>query len=315
MKKTSYIISGVAIMIVLLSAIGLSLYGYSLRQQAAQKQEEQAREQQRAKEAFQQFQKETFTALNLQAEAVLVTNASTGEVVFERNADRALPLASLAKIMTTITALARTDKTTIVTFSADAISQTGDQGFSLGEQVSLDTLIPFMLVTSSNDAGYAIAETVERITGEPFTVSMQRMASTLGLPSFEFNNPTGLDITDTKGTVASSRGSARDVAQLLSYAEKTYPQYFSSSSAGSASVAGHSGVNTNILAESLPGLVVSKTGYTSVAQGNLAFVVEIGPNQPYSVVIMGSTFNGRFSDAKKIVNALYAVVGNTPDSL
>lgn len=314
MKRGQYI--AIITILLLLSVIGLFVYG---QQVAAAKKQAVVDAQKRIDEAAQEQQRQTenmFARLPLRAKSLYIQNLTTGEILYEKNADTALPLASLTKIMTVVAALDRLDGETPISFSSAAIAQTGDQGFAVGETRTLQDLIPFMLITSSNDAGYAIGETYEQITGTPITDAMQSIAQELRLSTLVFRSATGLDITNSDGSViGSASGSARDIAKLLVYASQRYPGFFVSSSDAQGNLASHSGQNTNTIVGSTPGFVVSKTGYTTIAQGNIAFIVEIGPNQPYVVVIMGSTFEGRFAAAKQIITALYTVVGEHTNAL
>ncbi len=314
MKRVVFIT--ISVVVLILAAIGLSLYGYQLRQDHARTavSDQQKLEAQQAHRIA--YQRAVFEQLPLQAQAVYIKNLTTNEVVYEEASTTSLPLASLVKIMTAVTALKYLDTTTLVTFSPEALAQIGDQGFRLGERIKLDTLIPFMMVTSSNDVAYAIAETVEQATGVPFTDSMYSEAQRLGLTSLSFYNATGLDITTANNTTQpSATGTARDIADLLVFATQQYPEYINPSNKADWNIGSHLGTNTNILTNQVPGFLVSKTGFTNKARGNLAFIVEIGPHQPYVVVIMGSTFDGRFTDAHKIIDALYTVVGTAQNSL
>lgn len=302
----------ITVAIILLSAVGLSLYGYTLRNQDASQQNIASAN----TSAIQtEINSNVFNGIPLRGQSILVQNLSTNSTVYEKNTDIALPLASLTKIMTAFVALQYLQPETTITFSNAAVAQTGDQGFTVGEQWPLQKLIPFMLTTSSNDAAYAIGEAIEKETGISCSDIMNTAAQNLGMTSLTFKNSTGLDIQKTSGITTSAKGNAKDIAQLLKLATEKYPNVFTTSSIPRAQLGNHKEPNTNILTESIPGFLASKTGYTEIAQGNLAFIVEIGPNQPYMVVILGSTFNGRFDDAKKIIAALYDAVAPSKNNL
>jgi len=61
--------------------------------------------------------------------------------------------------------------------------------------------------------------------------------------------------------------------------------------------------NTNKMASDTPGLIGSKTGYTGTAGGNLAFVFDPELGRPIIITVLGSTAEGRFEDAKKLIDA------------
>ena len=74
-----------------------------------------------------------------------------------------------------------------------------------------------------------------------------------------------------------------------------------------------SGFNTNRALGSIPQLIGAKTGYTDLAGGNLAFIFDAGFGRPVLAVMLGSTEEGRFEDAKKITDAIlkyYQVASN-----
>lgn len=302
--------------IILLSAAGLSLYGYQLQ---AKDNEKTTVDPTTVTNLYNQKLMEKALVLNdlsLRADSIYIQNLSTHDVIYSKNAESALPLASLTKIMTAFVALEHLDPKTQITFSQEAIAQIGDQGFAVGEEWELHKLIPFMMTTSSNDAAYAIAETIEKTTGKKTSTLMNNTAIELEVPSLAFRNSTGLDIVEGAGTsTTSAKGNAADIAKLFLLATEKYPDIFTTSSIPNVQLGTHNGANTNILTESIPGFLASKTGYTETAQGNLAFIVEIGPNQPYIVVLLGSTFNGRFNDAKKIIATLYDVVAQSGNNL
>lgn len=63
----------------------------------------------------------------------------------------------------------------------------------------------------------------------------------------------------------------------------------------------HQVKNTNEAVERFPGLIASKTGFTSLAGGNLAVAFEAGPMYPIIIVVLGSTLEERFNDIEKLI--------------
>ena len=59
--------------------------------------------------------------------------------------------------------------------------------------------------------------------------------------------------------------------------------------------------NTNEIVERLPAVIASKTGFTDLANGNLAIVFEAGPVRPIAIVVLGSTQKDRFTDVERLV--------------
>ncbi len=241
--------------------------------------------------------KKLFKNLSLEAQAVYVYDITTDRVLYQKNADTQLPLASITKVMTALIASElATAQTTSITISPTAIASDGDTGLIAGEAWNMSDLISFTLINSSNDGATAIAETFPR-----FVDTMNTRAKDLGLSSLVFNNPTGLDIEVASTSIsAGGYGSAKDVAQLMVHIVKHRPTLLESTTATSSTFrstsASHTAYNTNPMIESLPNLVASKTGYTILADGNLAVVFNRGPQQPVVAVVLGSSFDGRFSD-------------------
>ena len=66
----------------------------------------------------------------------------------------------------------------------------------------------------------------------------------------------------------------------------------------------HTAKNTNSIAAEIPGLLASKTGFTSTAGGNLAFIFDPELGRPIVISVLGSSEDGRFADARTLVGAV-----------
>lgn len=253
-----------------------------------------------------------FGGLILEAEAVYVFDLREGQPIFGANEKTPLPLASLAKIATVLTSLDYLEPSVIVQIPAEALTEEGDSGLLVNEKWRLDELAAFSLLTSSNDGAKALALITENFTGRNFEDLMNLKASALGLSELYFLNPTGLDASETE---SGAYGSAEATARLLSYGLTRFPGIFSATNSlerefVSASGFLHRAENTNSYASTTVGLVVSKTGFTDLAGGNLAVVFEVGPTRPIIAVILGSTPEGRFSDMEAIIKATLDYISN-----
>lgn len=245
------------------------------------------------------------------AEAAFVYDVAQQKVLYEKNANQPLPLASVSKLMTALVAHEILDEDTNITIDLAAIKQDGDSGLLAGEEFSFETLNDLVLMTSSNDGAFAMAEAagtelIPELGSAAFIEAMNIRASQLGLDSLAFKNPTGLDINETTpGAV----GSAHDVARLMEHIITTQPEILTATKdlnnrfyneAG----AYHNAQNTNATVKSVSGLIGSKTGYTNLAGGNLAIAYNAGLNHPIVVVVLGSTRTERFTDVLTLVNEL-----------
>lgn len=276
---------------------GLVLFG-SAKKSAALRLVAQADE--KEKNALHAFDGATDTA-----RAIFVYDATNSKVLYEKNADTALPLASLTKLMTAIVVNQVFTDTQTIPVNASAVQETGDNGLRAGEKWRRDELVGLMLVSSSNDAAVAFKEFYEA-RGASFISAMNDEANKIGLEHSTFWNPSGLDDAGHPGAI----GSARDVSKLILSFIDVAPE------AARATVSpdsifhdtnGHAYhvSNTNDLSSYIENLLASKTGYTNLAQGNLAIVyrVPIYGNK-IAIVVLGSSREGRFIDITNYMKAV-----------
>jgi len=239
----------------------------------------------------------------LEAQAAILYDPQTGQVLFQKNANTALPLASLTKLMTAQAVLENRDPSTLVTITADDLKPEGDWGFRPGDVVPLSDLLRFGLVASSNDAMAAAASSL----GSGYLDAMNNIAQELNLTKTYFLNSTGLDLSsDTAGAY----GSAFDLARLTAEFYKKYPALLGHTTEPVVSITvGGRMLSAKATAEPLqniPGFMGGKTGYTDLAGGNLAAVFDLEIGRPVVAVVMHSSETGRFADIRTLINAARA---------
>ena len=125
----------------------------------------------------------------VQAASAIIMDASTGTVLYEKDADTPRYPASITKIMTAMLALQSGKLNDTVTITQDNVTlEDGSQvcGFVAGDQVTLDQLLHCLLVYSGNDAASAIAEYVGGNT-ENFVQMMNDYAAKLGCTGTHFS--------------------------------------------------------------------------------------------------------------------------------
>lgn len=239
--------------------------------------------------------------LELSAFAVSVYDISSNRKVYGRNDNQKLPLASLAKTMTVIVAFKNiTEKE--ITISSESLKQDGIYGLSENEVWDIYDLAKFALISSSNDAAYALAEgDVE------FLKKMNDKAQEIGMINTNFKNVTGLDIDSQN---PGNYGTAQDANKLAIYALKKYPLVFKETALKEKVFQSKSGFiyniqNTNTSLSKLPNVLFSKTGLTLLAGGNLTVIFKDKKDTEFVITVLGATPSGRFSDVEKIVNLLY----------
>ena len=252
--------------------------------------------------------KDAFKDISLQAKAVYVYDIQTKKVLFEKNAEVPLPLASLTKIMTAIVGAEHLNPNTNVTIDSKALQEEGDSGLKEGEKWTVENLLSYMLIVSSNDGAQSIAEVFDAIKGSStptFVDVMNQKAQSLGLSTMHFSNPTGLD--NTEETIAGATGSAKDVATLLTYGVAHHPDIFGYTKYAEKKISSesisHTAKNTDTVVNDIPNMIASKTGYTDLAGGNLAVVFDRGLNDPVVIVVLGSTYDDRFNDVLSLASS------------
>lgn len=255
-----------------------------------------------------------FDNLEIEAKAYQVFDVSNQKVISERNSQKQYPLASLTKIMTAIVASESVPEYTTVTIGNGSISKEGDSGLSQDEKWNLKKLLQFILIVSSNDGAHAVASVIESVySGHPdakgdrnsfFMSLMNKKARDIGLKDTYFLNETGLDL-ETQG---GGYGSANDMSILLSYALKNHRDILEATKEHRVEISSldgklHRAKNTNDLVLKIPGVLASKTGYTDLSGGNLVVAYDAGINRPIIITVLGSSFEGRFKDMEKLINA------------
>lgn len=251
-----------------------------------------------------------FEAVSVRGEAAFVWDVNAQRVLYEKNPDKQLPLASITKLMTALLAYEILDEQEDVSVSLGAILQEGESGFGDGEHFTLQDLTDLTLMSSSNDGAFAIATAAGALLererpAETFVEAMNIRAEELGLSQTYFLNPTGLDLSETK---AGAYGSARDTAFLMEYILKNAPDILEKTKDTSGIFYNqngqyHEAENTNQDVNEIPGLIGSKTGYTTLAGGNLTVAFDASLNRPIVAVVLNSSLNGRFSDILNLVEA------------
>ncbi len=261
---------------------------------------------------------DTLDNISLEGKAAFVYDVKGKKALFTKGADTVLPLASITKLMTALIAHELIDDSKKISVPSSAISQSGSSGLAEGELISAQALSDYAMLASSNDAAYALANAVGAVIdknnpNQTFVNAMNIRAQELGFTNFIFYNPTGLDVDAND---AGAVGTAREVSFLMEYILENYPSILEPSTFTSTRVyneAGtyHSAENTNPIVTQIPNLLGSKTGYTDLAGGNLTIAFDAGYNRPIIITVLGSSYDGRFSDVKKLVAAVTKALETT----
>ncbi|HZS42885.1 MAG TPA: hypothetical protein VFA52_01565 [Candidatus Paceibacterota bacterium] len=268
-----------------------------------------------------------FDHLKLQAKAAYVLDITTNQVIFAKNENTPLPLASITKLMTAFVGSKFLDDKATVTISTSSAAIEGESGLQPNELWTFKDLRNFTLMVSSNDGANAIAlavattiathssstdPTISGLSSSTlealFANEMNTAAASLNLPTLHFQNSTGLDVdTTTPGAI----GSAKDVSEFLRYLVQTHPDIVEITKNNrfkftSLSGINHTAVNTDEDITRISGIIASKTGYTLLAGGNLVIAYNPGLIHPIIITVLGSTAAGRFSDTLALASSTRA---------
>ena len=217
------------------------------------------------------YAKEIEEPRNLYAQAAVLMDAESGRILFEKNGQEVLAMASTTKIMTCILALEKGNLEDVVKVSELAASQPKVHlGMRAGEQFKLKDLLYSLMLESHNDSAVAIAEHVSGSV-EEFAKLMNAKAKELGCKNTYFITPNGLDETDEKGMHATT---ASELAQIMSYCIMASPkkeEFLSITSMPSHSFTNVEGSRTfgcsnhNSFLNMMEGAISGKTGFTGKA--------------------------------------------------
>lgn len=245
--------------------------------------------------------KETKNTLDLakNATSAIMLEASTGEIIFQKNVNEKRPPASMTKMMSMLLIMENIEKGNLtfeeeVTASAYASSMGGSQIFlKAGEKMKVEDLLKGIAIGSGNDATVAMAERIAG-TEEAFVKLMNDRAKELGLNNTNFKNSTGLDVENHYSTAYDMSVIARELVKHKKILEftGTYEDYLRKDSASPFWL-----VNTNRLVRFYQGVDGLKTGYTkeagycltSTAEKDNMRLITVVMNEPSTQIRNGET--------------------------
>ena len=235
------------------------------------------------------------------ADAYIVVDPATGEVLAQRAPDRGLPMASTTKMMTALVALESADLDDVYTVPPEAAIGGSSGRLEGGERLSVRDLLTALLVASGNDAAITLAEGVAGSQGA-FVARMNRRARELGLTATRFANPHGLD-------APGHRSSVRDLVTLARVAMRN-PVFREAVSQRRASIPGAGGlgmreyVSKNRLLDIDPDVDGVKTGMTDGAGYALVAHARRRPEAPelYAALIGAPTASARARDGLSLLD-------------
>ena len=247
--------------------------------------------------------KSTSSQIQSDARAVLLMDAGTGIVLYEKNGYQSMPMASLTKIMTAILILESHKLNEVVTISDNYASMPeGQIGVRIWlrkyEKITVENLLIGLLVRSGGDAALALAKHHSGST-DAFVKEMNTRAKILNLQNTNFTNPIGLDHKN-------HYASAYDLSILTKYAlhNPAFRRIVKLPSASISSTDGkitHKFEGTNYLLYNNDGLDIQgvKTGTTLAAGQCLINLVRDDNGKEVIVVVLDS--KARFTESKYLI--------------
>lgn len=247
------------------------------------------------------------------AKSAILIDASTGQVLFEKNSHEKLAPASMTKIMSMLVIVESIEKGIIhwddmVTASSNASGMGGSQILlETGEQMKVEDMFKGVAVASGNDAVVALAEAVAGTTDE-FVKMMNQKVKELGLKDTNFKNPHGLDEANHYSSAYDMAMIARELVKYEKVLTFTsiYEDYLRKGTSKEFWL-----VNTNKLVRFYNGVDGLKTGYTKEAGYCLTATAKKNDLRLISVV-MGEETNGlRSSETSSILDYGFAQYKST----
>lgn len=203
-------------------------------------------------------------ALEVSATAAVLMDADMGQVLYKKNGDRQMLIASTTKIMTALVVLEHAAPDDVITVTPDHMAEGSSMYLRAGETVRVEELLYGLLLCSGNDAALALTECAGGLT--PFVALMNEKAAALGMAHTSFANPNGLDADGHYST-------ARDMAVLAAAAVEN-PTFRRICSSRSVTIGQRTMENHNRLLRQVEGCVGLKTGYTQAAGRTLVSCTE-----------------------------------------
>ena len=249
---------------------------------------------------------------DIAAEGAVLYNASTGEFLYEKNADQRFYPASITKILTALLVLENCSLDEVVTFTDSATKNLESGAVSLGvttgDRISVNDCLYGLLLKSANEVANGLAEHVSGSV-PAFCELMNQKARQLGCTNSNFRNPNGLTNSD-------HYTSPRDMARIADACfrnpaflaiEKSTVYHFPATinrPEGTTIAMGHKMIAPGG-AQYYNGILGGKTGYTSAAGNTLVTCVERDGIRLITVIMKSRSTH--YADTKKLLDYGFSV--------
>ncbi|MFH1509766.1 MAG: serine hydrolase [Candidatus Nealsonbacteria bacterium] len=245
-------------------------------------------------------------ALDFQTDAraiflMFLSDHGQEKILLEKNIDTKLPIASITKLMTANVVLKYYDLNKEIVVSEEAVLQEENFGqLQAGKVFTVKYFLYPLLMESSNDAAFALADDYEGMTESRFVSLMNWEADNIGMENTSFVNVSGLDPKDNEPKSKINISTAKDMSLLIKellkedliweiLSTKEFTEY------------GPILNNTNKLLENVQGILGGKTGYTEEAKECIILATKSPKNRGILInIIIGS--DDRFGEMEKLIN-------------
>ncbi len=241
----------------------------------------------------------------LTAKSAVVFDLNSGTILYSKNLDGKLPIASLTKLMTALVVVEKTEMDDVVTIRKEDLLGIGNTvGLIEGEKIKVRDLLKAMLIPSGNDAALSLASYVAG-TPEKFSELMNEKAKQLNLVATRFSNPAGWDYWATQENFSNSLDLMKITQEFITHEELLEIVKIKESVV--TSVDGkyaHRLKSTNQLLLDDPKVEGIKTGFTSKALGNLVTLYNQDSNHVLTIVLNS---DNREEDSRKLLDWVFTV--------
>ncbi len=244
--------------------------------------------------------------LPLISQAAILMEAETGTILYAKNADQRMYPASITKVLTGYLALKYGNEADVLSLSADGFNQVPRTSSHIGwlpeETFCLEEALYALALVSANDAAVAIAENISGSV-EEFAQLMNREAQALGAQNSHFVNPNGLPDADHYTTAYDmamiTAEAIRQPDFLLYFGAKEYELPATDYNQARFLESKNQFIDGEM---ECPGLLMSKTGWTTAAQGTLVTVAKRNNMTLIAVVLSSPMLEDKYTDTQTLLN-------------
>lgn len=238
---------------------------------------------------------------NITAEAALVVDFETGDILYNKNGVSRYQLASIVKLFSSMVVMDeyKWGDSRYITMTQTAFDTYGGNSLQVGEKFLVEDILRASLMASSNDAAQLLAESFGGV--DSFVAKMNKKAQDLGMQDSKFFNSHGLDQEPM-----SNYSSASDIMKLTQELYDNYPNLVDALRQKEVVIQSQDGRNvrignTNEMLGTSPQMLFAKTGLTDQAGETLSSVVSI-QDRIVGIVVLKSAIGGyRFQDTRNLI--------------